>query len=508
MSVCRRPAILMSLLAALMWIPACQGPATEDDLQLWTRNDRGLERLRQVIEDPNEPIDTKVRALEIVVEKGLPRRARPMIESATGDLRKQLVARYKVVLIKILEDPSKAKIAAYAKDTLLMMHRYMSKEEFVEIQQKVAKWAFTDITWKSTSEDVKKIGERISTGQITDLGKYALEGSAIVMSHGFKVDKMIEFLMKPPKKGGKKPLPEAEKHLLRAMKLLHQRIGAQKHHLDALAKIPGPDTAVYLYSLYLNPNIDEQLKNSAFNYADRMLSEKSVKESQAVVDSIFGLFTKSSDPDDRWTATNYLIKLHGTKHLEKALTFFKDDKQYNKGESDADRQTLDLCLDLYDRGHAIAARPIFRKLAAATNKNRITRALSLVCLKAHRDFSAIPMLETMLAKEWDPKPAKKGEEPPSGPDLDDYLGEKITMKGLVTNVIEGLKMLQSIKAEFDAKKLNDVEYEFKQRGVIFPLEVVGEEFTKRVTEDWANWQVQYKKNPKEFEDEVRNRGKQ
>ncbi len=88
-------------------------------------------------------------------------------------------------------------------------------------------------------------------------------------------------------------------------------------------------------------------------------------------------------------------------------------------------------------------------------------------------------------------------------DLDDFLGSKIVVKALITNVLEGLRMLQTIQAEYAAKKLNDVEFEFKQRGVIFPLNVVGEEFVKRVADDWASWQVQYKKNPKEFEDEVR-----
>lgn len=491
-----RLATVLALLTAFASTPACQGPTTEEDLQLWTRNDRGFERLNQVITDPNEPLNTKVRALEIVVEKGFPRRTRQMLEPVELEARKPIVAAFRTTMFAIVENPAKSKVAPYAKDALLMMERYFTPAEVDDMNKRIAKWAFEGITWSSSVDAVKKVGERISTGQIMDLGQYAHEGAAILMSHGFKVDKVIAFLLKPLKKEEKKPAPGAPGHLLRAMKLLHQRIGAQQHHLDALAKIPSPAAAVYLYDLYLNPDVDEQLKNTAFNMAEKMLEDPSVKSSKAIIDKIFALFSKSPDPDDRWTATNYLLNLSGTKHLERALQFFKDDKKYNLGEADADRQLMDLCLDIHERGLSPGARPIWHKLMAETNTNRITKTMAIVCSKAQRDQTALTLLMPMV-KAWEKK-----ETPEEQLDLDDFIGNKITLKLLLSNVTEGLTMLAAITAEHQAKTLNDIEYEYKERAVIFPLDLIGEEYAKRVAEEWASWQVKYKAEPKEFDEEI------
>ena len=74
--------IVMALVMAFATtgMTGCSGEVTEEDLQLWTHNSRGLARLAEVIADPEQPMTTRIRGMEVVVEKGFTTQVRTILD--------------------------------------------------------------------------------------------------------------------------------------------------------------------------------------------------------------------------------------------------------------------------------------------------------------------------------------------------------------------------------------------------------------------------------------------
>lgn len=481
----RSPTFLAALaVAASVGAAACNGPVTEEDLQLWSRNDVGFARIGEVVADPTQPLVTRVRALEVVVEKGFPTRIRGMIDEV-GKGRDELVQALVQQLMTHLDDP-KSPTQTLAKDALIALQRYVTPEQFKPVQDKIAKWAFARVTWQADADVIKhEIESRISSGQIRDLGPYGWEGAAILISHGFLVDKMLDFLT------GALPDQRAGQLILRALKLLHVRIGVQPHHIEAIGKIGTADAAGYLLDLYLNDKLDQDLRIVAYNEADALMKKKGLKGIvEATAPQLFKMMD-GSDPDDRWLGALQLVHLEGARQLDKVLAEFKDDKIYGSGQTDAARQAMDFCLDIYDAGQSTQALPVFRK--HLRDPNRIIAAISIVCVKANRDVTSGPTLQA-IADEW----AKK--KPEDQLSLNDFLGENITMGALAQNAAEGLKMLTSVAAERSAGKLNATEFKNKSLITIFELALVGDEYGQAIAKRYVDWHALYLKDPSKFDE--------
>jgi len=230
---------LLALVVALT-LPAmgCSSEITEEDLQLWTHNEVGFTRLGEVILDTTQPMNTRVRAAEVAVEKGMGSRVRSWAADMKTEDRNTLLAG---LIKELLDHMEKKDDHQYAsKDALLLLERYIAPDEFTGLQEKIAAWAFGDWTWDLSAEEVKKkLESRMSTGQIRDLGPYGWKGGAILISHGYVVDKMLEILTAAEQ-------PEATDLMLKGLRKYHTNIGVRTSHLDALSKTKSSDAAIYV----------------------------------------------------------------------------------------------------------------------------------------------------------------------------------------------------------------------------------------------------------------------
>lgn len=460
--------------------PACSGEVTEEDLDKWRHNDKGLARISEVVASPEQPMATRVRALEVVVEKNNPKKIRGMLDELDADARAEVVAGLSQELLAHIE--SKDEFQLNAKDALMVMHRYMTAEGWTEVQIAIAKWAFDGVTWEAPTEVVKKkIETRVTTGQIYDLGEHGWEGAAIILSRGLAVSKMLDILT-----GSKDP--RATKLLLRAMAAMHQEIGVAIHHLTSLADTNSGTAAGYLLEIYIDEKkqYEEDIRTAAFNTAIAMLEKPEFdKGDGSVVDSLVKVMA-AKNGGDRWFGAVNIVLVDGISRLGAILDAFKDDGVYDaNAEPSPLKFTQDLCLDILDQGKAAEAAAEFT--ARAKSGNRIQAAISIACLKAFGDPSAKDAIKarSVVAK--------------AGPtSLADFLGEGYTLEGLASNALEGIALMKKADAEAASSNLDKIELRNKKLIIFFELKAVGAEYAKLVTERFADFRAEYVKDPAAF----------
>ena len=232
-----RISVLLSTTIVWLLVAACGGPVTEEDLQRWSNNDKGLERITELVADPKEPVDTRIRALEVVVEKSFVQRLVTMIDGLQEDREEilaGLVERMKGRLADAAQDAAPERIHLDAKDALLLLTRYVSPEEVDKIQEAIAQWAFKGISHELSEQEVEeKIERKLSGGQIKNLGRHAYKGSSILIANKIEVDQMLELLSSADdeRKGYAKLAVDG---LIK----LHKQLPVQEHHITALGNFP------------------------------------------------------------------------------------------------------------------------------------------------------------------------------------------------------------------------------------------------------------------------------
>ncbi len=464
------------LLAGLV---ACQGPITEEDLELWTHNDVGLQRMHEVIVSPETPMATRVRALEKVVEKGFSKKVRGIIDEIKDD-RAEIVKSLTAELTDHLEKKSEAQYAA--KDTLLALDRYIEAGDYEKVKAAIGKWAFTDITWEAPQETVQKLGNRMSVGQIESLDAAGWEASAILLSHGFKVDKCLQILTEAEN-------PQATKHMLRGLKKHHAEYGVRIHHLQALADTGSAEAATYLLDIYLDGDNEADVRATAFNAAVGMLDKEGLKkDSKEIVERLLKLMD-AGGVDDRWTGALNIVHIDGVNRLEDILSRFKNDNVYLDADSDVRKSIVDLCLDVKDKGHGPAASKVFKKHINDTNP--VIASISISCLKAFGDQSAKAAIAAHIKPPEDPNQVS----------LASVFGEGWTMSQFAQNAVDGLAMIGAADADKASKKIDDIEYTNKVLLVIFEMKEVGEAYTTLVDTRFSEFQTSYKANPEAYKEE-------
>ncbi|MEZ4269261.1 MAG: HEAT repeat domain-containing protein [Myxococcota bacterium] len=460
-------------------VMACQGPVTEEDLHKWTHNDLGIQRIGEVVSDPLQPVPTRIRALEVIVEKGLSSKLRLLLDEVPESAgRAEVVAGLQAELLDHLVKKDDAQYES--KDALMQLQRYVSVEQFAVVQKAVADWAFADVQWDTPEGEVKqRVERRMTSGQIADLGPEGWRGAAVLVSYGLAVDRMLTYLTDAKD-------PEATKLLLEAMKRLHSNIGVRIHHLEALARTESPAAATYLLDIYLDDTKEADIRNSAFNAAIGMLEAPALaKDSAGIVERLLKLM-EAKQPGDRWLGALNIIRLDGVGRLEDVLKLLKDDVDYSTTDIPARKSVMDLCLDVYDGGHAERAVPIFMK--HATDSNPVVAAVSIVCLKANQAQRAKPVLEAIVGS---------ADEAVTRP-LTRFLGESMTLAGLARNAAEGLTMMSEVDAAAAAGKLDAVRARNKKLIITFAVDETGEAYTAVVAERYDAFDKEFRENPDAF----------
>ncbi|MCA9514858.1 MAG: hypothetical protein KC635_07950, partial [Myxococcales bacterium] len=465
-----------ALVIVALAVPACDSTVTESDLMKWTNNDLGLARIKEVVADPKQPMDTRVRALEVVVEKGFPLRVRGMLDAIVDDADRDTVSRRLAdQLLKHVENKSAAQYDA--KDTLMSMETLLDKEVFEHVKKSVAEWAFADVTWDSPSEEVQqKIQSRIYVGQIEALGHYGWNTAGILIANGFAVDKMARFL-------GAAKDPVATDLLLKGMRKLHASVGAQGYQLDALRSSESPAAAAYLLEMYLNESLDDEIRAGAFNVAVEMMGLPGMKKDHKLVDEQLKKLMAGDVVADRWLGALNLVHLSGTENLDIIMASFKDDGKYKEGQEDPAKSTMDLCLDLHDLGLEKEANA--KLMPVLQNGNRIQKSIAIVCLKANHATEARADLKALAAKAGTP----------DDPSIDDFLGEELTLGKLAQNALDGLDLLDEVDKDKAAGKYTDEQASQRRLSITFKLALTGDAYKQEVEKDYQGWLEEQKAPP-------------
>jgi len=433
--------LLPSLFTGLLAIAlvACGGAPEEADLQKWAGSEAGFQRLAVVVRDKEQPLETRVRALEVVVEKQQELRVRGMVELITDMADRQTVARTLVdKLAKQVESRAPSQLAA--KDTILMLARYLAPEQLDRVQKVIAAWAFSDITWETPSEELKtKLESRISAGQIADLGPYGLESAAILLANGFIAEQMVRYLSGSPS-------PDAKPLLLKAFRRFFPAfLNVNPFYLDSIRKTQDPAGAQLLFQLYQDTKLDQKSRDAAFTVGAMMLDQPTIKgqleASKPIVDELVKI---GSTPliEDRWLAAANILTITGGAGLGQVLDLFKDDKTYTEPAANGN-SILDLCFELYKEAKPSASQPAIEK--ALASGNRIQKSIAILCSKTLVMADMKPALAPIAATL-----SGKGDT-----SLADFLGEvdsdgkksPLTLGFLAQNAIEGIDLLVASKLE-------------------------------------------------------------
>ncbi|TNF33445.1 MAG: hypothetical protein EP329_08290, partial [Deltaproteobacteria bacterium] len=478
---------LLTALAVLLALggSACDSTVTESDLQKWTNNDLGLARIKEVVSNAEQPIDTRIRALEVVVEKGFPLRVRGFIDAIHDEgQRAEVVKRLAAQLLLHVEKRSKFQLDA--KDCLMTLSRYMTPEQFEPVQKAVGAWAFSDITWDTPQSEVKdKVQTRISSGQIMDLGHYGWQAASVLIKNGFVVDKMVRYL-------GTAKDPVATEALLKGLRKLQASTGAQRYHIEALRSTESPAACAYLLEMYMNPEIEDEFRAGAFNVAVEMMALPSVKKDpKAVVEQLLKLID-TEQPEDRWLGATNLIHMSGLEHLDAILASFKDDKVYKKAEEDPAKSVMDLCLDIHDLGLSAQAIATFK--ATLAGDNRVQKSIAIVCLKANDGYDAKPEL-TALAKLTGDKDKDV--------DVDDFLGESLTLGALAQNALDGLAQLAVVSVDAKAGKYTEEQAKTRRLLTVFELAKTGDDYAQVVEQRYQGWVAEQKEIEREKQEKAK-----
>jgi hypothetical protein len=441
-----RTTALLSTLIVWMLFAACGGPVTEEDLQRWSNNDKGLERITELVSDPKEPVDTRIRALEVVVEKGFVQRLVAMLDGLQEDreeIMSGLIKRMKDRLLAASADADPERIELDAKDALLLLTRYVEPAKVDKIQEVIATWAFNGITDELTEEQVEdKIARRLSGGQIKNLGRHAYAGSAILIANKIEVDQMLELLSR----ADDKRKSYAAQLAVKGLKKLHKQLPVQVHHIVALGKLPSEEAAKYLLQVYRGQHDDEKITAYAFNGMDEMVCPRACGEREHKKDAescaeccakqnttksvydrrdcqcqwdgksteykaclthenikntadnlgadLIGAMKAPANPRDVMGIAAWRLQLLGVESLAESFKTFKDSP--DAYEEEFASWMGGFCDLVYRDNFSTKATPVF--VEHLEDPNWAVRAMSIICLKSARSHGSASKLRMMAKK--------------------------------------------------------------------------------------------------------------
>jgi len=429
------------------------GPANFDK---FTANENGVRQLRDFIVDGSNPMDHRVEALVTLIEAGWTMRTRSILDGCRdGDevsagLAGELVGR----LPGLSGEPRRL---APVRDAVFISLSRIPPDRRDAILKRVAAWAFQDLEPDSTAERVKEVVEpRILINQVTELGRYGIDGALAMIRHGFGVDKLAGYV------AGQDD-PELDARLLEAFKALHavEDIVINFTHIDAIGKIESYGAVNHLLALADDKAQDPDTRAVAFNAAMELLdSPDGLSGKRGGILMRLRKLLGNSNADDRWSSARFLIGMEGLDVMPEVLGALKDDGVYPRAFEDPIKTMVDFCRDV-----------VFGKVedAAAWNtvdsmlrsRNKVHRTLGVICVKTSGDHSRSTILKRLVR---------------SRSSLEDVLGEQITLGRLAVNAREGLAMMKEVD---DAMKAGDVpgaEAEKRKFVILVDMLDVGNEY--------------------------------
>ena len=431
------PARLLAVLllaSSCLWFGAGCGKPTKEHVDRWSGSEPGLRRIEELVADPEVEYELKVYALERLSRNGYGLKAREMIrkaENADG-LLEELVGR----MLALLKDPDEG-VQLVAKETLLQFFPALPDKAREPLKKAIAEWAFAGLPEDADSDTVRKWFEsRIGMNQLIQLGSHGVKGATLLMGHGFGVQELYAHLHEMNE-------PDIDRRMLAAFERLHKipNIDIPLDHLDKIHKLRVPEAIVYLLRLYSNRALPADVRGDAFGLAIRAFRQPEIRSApDKLLPGLYAILADAGN-DDRRLAAHYILRLGGVEQLERVLSTLKDDGSFDVENYDTPRFARDICRDdvLKLRGDPI---PILQK--TLEGGSRLSRLLSLVCLKLSQRVDALPLLEALYE---DPTP------------LHDLISEVMTLGRLAQNAADGLRAVGKLTQRRDRGRLNEAEYE-------------------------------------------------
>ena len=454
-------------------LAACDQTVEESDLQKWTNNEVGLKRVAEVVKDPATPRATKVRALEIMVEKGrgMELRVRPAIDSVEDVAeQKAITAELTELLLKHLVERRPSMLVA--KDTILMSARQMEPDQLKRVREAIAAWAFGDISWETPQDELRqKMQARLSTGQIVDLGPLGHEAAGILIANAFNVDQMVRFLMDAK-------TPEASALAVKGLRRLHKTDPVNGFHLDALSRLVAPDAAAYLLELTRAEGVEPELREAAYSFALAILRNPSLPDAEkARAEAVKALTARiaTATPNERWLIARNAIELSKGAVLGDVIRTFPDDKSYAEADEDAGKSVMDLCFDVSDLPNAADLAPVLDGILRDGNK--VQKAIAILCAKTSEHHAILPRLDELVLLV----------DQPTDTPVPNFLGAAFTLGKLARNAKEGLAMMTAARNLTNEGKYTKEQFENRKFLIAVEFEASGEAYTKNVEEAYAAW---------------------
>jgi hypothetical protein len=461
-------------------VAACDDTVTEDDLQKWTNNEIGLKRVREVVTDAKQPIATRVRALEVMVEKGrgMEMRVRTMLDAVEDEADRAALLRGVVeTLVRHIEEKRPSLLGA--KDAIMMSGRYIEPELFDRVRKAIAAWAFGDITWETPSDELReKISSRMSTGQIVDLGPYGIEAAGILLSNAFNVEQMLRFLVDTRQ-------PEAARTAVKALRKLHRSEAPNGFQLDALSRLIIPEAAEYLFDLSRSPTLEPELRDACYNFALSLYRNPALPDATAARLAVLARMVemlKTATPNERWLVARNIVEFSAGTMFADVLKAFPDDKSYATADEDVGKSVMDFCFDLADLPTASVHHPTIEK--ALREGHRVQQAIAILCAKTAEVNAMIPALREkadLVEKEGDVSVA-------------DLLGEGITIGTLSRNALEGLALMTEARTALGEGRYTKEQFENRKFLIAVEFEEHGDAYRAAIDERYGAW-VESQKPP-------------
>lgn len=435
---------------------SCNNKVTNEDLELWSNSPVGWEKIEEICNSPEVPLDTKIQALEKLVVKHHIRVMKDILFT-NKDRVKISEKLYKRMSDRFAKADNEAK--RILKDGFFIIMRYLSSAEKDKLRQIIANWAFKGLSKKDKTEKIKsQIEHRITLHQITMLGKYGIKGALLLVSRGFGIDTMFAFIKKFNRR-------DFMLQYLDALKKLHKipNIDIPPSHLNHIVNIGGIEAVEYLIDIYYNNEQEDNLRDDALALAINLMDDKDVaKKGKELIEKLKFVLSKEN-PENRRLAAHYILKFGGITYLSQVLDAMKDDKTFDSDVFSTKQFIIDFCKDdiLSLKGNVKSV--LVTKLSS---KDRVTRLISLICLKLNDDGSNFLKETKKIVRDKT--------------DLNDLLAEKITFADIAQNIKDSYKFIKALKKALYNKKISSNEYNIKKQLYLDSIDFTGKELKDAV----------------------------
>jgi len=274
--------------ATLISLAAACGPITDDDLKKWSQNEEGLKRIGELMQDDDQPLHIKTRAVQILVENGWSANIRGIVSKYPNP--QELASSTAEKLIESLGAGTEEQ-AQSARDGLFQLLGTMDEKHRLDSQKAITTWAFAGVTVDRSKEEVwELVSKKLALNQVRDLGDFAVPYAIIMIekrveSESWNLLAWIEYIFSfnnPDEEDAeKKAIFEKYKaDALEALKRQHASLFKQMDtdkeaffeptDIILVEKFESTAAVLYLLDLARNPKVDPATQYESLIIAEKM----------------------------------------------------------------------------------------------------------------------------------------------------------------------------------------------------------------------------------------------